>query len=160
MLVRGRAGRHVPVRRRANWRAVGRYLGYGPGHVGDMLDDYRRIDAAGPGGGGGAVLRGVSGDAAARRFRRRRRRLRAVGRRARPVAGASAAGRGRSAPGLTARAAARAAVGATSFGSWCGSGPYQAYETAKPNARQIMPPTASSQKWFAVATMTTSVAVG
>ncbi len=23
--------------------AVGRYLGYEPGHVGDMLDDYRRI---------------------------------------------------------------------------------------------------------------------
>ncbi|MFI1122217.1 glutamate-ammonia-ligase adenylyltransferase, partial [Streptomyces hygroscopicus] len=22
--------------------AVGRYLGYGPGHVGEMLDDYRR----------------------------------------------------------------------------------------------------------------------
>ncbi|MCX4667653.1 bifunctional [glutamine synthetase] adenylyltransferase/[glutamine synthetase]-adenylyl-L-tyrosine phosphorylase [Streptomyces sp. NBC_01381] len=42
MLVRGRAGDTFPSdgRERA---AVGRYLGYDPGHVGDMLDDYRRI---------------------------------------------------------------------------------------------------------------------
>ncbi|MEU1892731.1 bifunctional [glutamine synthetase] adenylyltransferase/[glutamine synthetase]-adenylyl-L-tyrosine phosphorylase [Streptomyces pristinaespiralis] len=42
MLVRGRAGDTFPsdVRELA---AVGRYLGYGPGHVGDMLDDYRRV---------------------------------------------------------------------------------------------------------------------
>ncbi|AIR98045.1 bifunctional [glutamine synthetase] adenylyltransferase/[glutamine synthetase]-adenylyl-L-tyrosine phosphorylase [Streptomyces glaucescens] len=41
MLVRGRAGDTFPsdVRELA---AVGRYLGYGPGHVGDMLDAYRR----------------------------------------------------------------------------------------------------------------------
>ncbi|WP_409472509.1 bifunctional [glutamine synthetase] adenylyltransferase/[glutamine synthetase]-adenylyl-L-tyrosine phosphorylase [Streptomyces sp. HC307] len=41
MLVRGRAGDTFPSdpRERA---AVGRYLGYGPGHVGDMLDAYRR----------------------------------------------------------------------------------------------------------------------
>lgn len=41
MLVRGRAGDTFPTvaRERA---AVGRYLGYGPGHAGDMLEDYRR----------------------------------------------------------------------------------------------------------------------
>lgn len=41
MLVRGRAGDTFPsgVRELA---AVGRYLGYGDGHVGDMLDAYRR----------------------------------------------------------------------------------------------------------------------
>jgi glutamate-ammonia-ligase adenylyltransferase len=41
MLVRGRAGDTFPsdVRELA---AVGRYLGYEPGHVGDMLDAYRR----------------------------------------------------------------------------------------------------------------------
>ncbi|MGW3123145.1 bifunctional [glutamine synthetase] adenylyltransferase/[glutamine synthetase]-adenylyl-L-tyrosine phosphorylase [Streptomyces sp. NPDC001107] len=41
MLVRGRAGDTFPsgVRELA---AVGRYLGYGDGHVGDMLDGYRR----------------------------------------------------------------------------------------------------------------------
>ena len=32
--------------------------------------------------------------------------------------------------------------------------------TANPTERHSMPPTASSQKWFAVATITTSVAVG
>ncbi|MET7484663.1 bifunctional [glutamine synthetase] adenylyltransferase/[glutamine synthetase]-adenylyl-L-tyrosine phosphorylase [Streptomyces sp. NPDC005538] len=41
MLVRGRAGDTFPSERR-ELAAVGRYLGYGPGHVGDMLDDYRR----------------------------------------------------------------------------------------------------------------------
>jgi glutamate-ammonia-ligase adenylyltransferase len=41
MLVRGRAGDTFPsdIRELA---AVGRYLGYGPGHAGDMLDAYRR----------------------------------------------------------------------------------------------------------------------
>ncbi|MET7903596.1 bifunctional [glutamine synthetase] adenylyltransferase/[glutamine synthetase]-adenylyl-L-tyrosine phosphorylase [Streptomyces sp. NPDC005355] len=41
MLVRGRPGDTFPsdVRELA---AVARYLGYGPGHVGEMLDDYRR----------------------------------------------------------------------------------------------------------------------
>ncbi|KOU55064.1 glutamate-ammonia-ligase adenylyltransferase [Streptomyces sp. MMG1533] len=41
MLVRGRAGDTFPSDPR-ELGAVGRYLGYGPGHVGDMLDDYRR----------------------------------------------------------------------------------------------------------------------
>ncbi|MEU6367249.1 bifunctional [glutamine synthetase] adenylyltransferase/[glutamine synthetase]-adenylyl-L-tyrosine phosphorylase [Streptomyces sp. NPDC046931] len=41
MLVRGRAGDTFPSESR-ELAAVGRYLGYGPGHVGDMLDDYRR----------------------------------------------------------------------------------------------------------------------
>lgn len=44
--------------------------------------------------------------------------------------------------------------------SRCGSFPYQTYETRKPKARQMMPPTASSQKWLAVETMTTRVAAG
>ncbi len=42
MLVRGRAGRHLPLATARELAAVGRYLGYGPGHVGEMLDDYRR----------------------------------------------------------------------------------------------------------------------
>ncbi|MFG2646597.1 bifunctional [glutamine synthetase] adenylyltransferase/[glutamine synthetase]-adenylyl-L-tyrosine phosphorylase [Streptomyces sp. NPDC048436] len=42
MLVRGRAGDTFPSDGR-ELAAVGRYLGYDPGHVGDMLDDYRRI---------------------------------------------------------------------------------------------------------------------
>ncbi|MCW8382260.1 bifunctional [glutamine synthetase] adenylyltransferase/[glutamine synthetase]-adenylyl-L-tyrosine phosphorylase [Streptomyces justiciae] len=41
MLVRGRAGDTFPTEAR-ELAAVGRYLGYGPGHVGDMLDAYRR----------------------------------------------------------------------------------------------------------------------
>ncbi|GAB2840627.1 bifunctional [glutamine synthetase] adenylyltransferase/[glutamine synthetase]-adenylyl-L-tyrosine phosphorylase [Streptomyces deserti] len=41
MLVRGRAGDTFPADSR-ELAAVGRYLGYGPGHVGDMLDAYRR----------------------------------------------------------------------------------------------------------------------
>ncbi|MGV9562923.1 bifunctional [glutamine synthetase] adenylyltransferase/[glutamine synthetase]-adenylyl-L-tyrosine phosphorylase [Streptomyces sp. NPDC003480] len=41
MLVRGRAGDTFPTETR-ELAAVGRYLGYGPGHAGDMLDDYRR----------------------------------------------------------------------------------------------------------------------
>ncbi|MFI1563272.1 bifunctional [glutamine synthetase] adenylyltransferase/[glutamine synthetase]-adenylyl-L-tyrosine phosphorylase [Streptomyces sp. NPDC020490] len=41
MLVRGRAGDTFPSNAR-ELAAVGRYLGYGPGHVGDMLDAYRR----------------------------------------------------------------------------------------------------------------------
>ncbi|MFJ7899049.1 bifunctional [glutamine synthetase] adenylyltransferase/[glutamine synthetase]-adenylyl-L-tyrosine phosphorylase [Streptomyces sp. NPDC096198] len=41
MLVRGRAGDTFPSERR-ELAAVSRYLGYGPGHAGDMLDDYRR----------------------------------------------------------------------------------------------------------------------
>jgi glutamate-ammonia-ligase adenylyltransferase len=41
MLVRGRAGDTFPSERR-ELAAVGRYLGYGPGHAGDMLDAYRR----------------------------------------------------------------------------------------------------------------------
>ncbi|MER7970010.1 bifunctional [glutamine synthetase] adenylyltransferase/[glutamine synthetase]-adenylyl-L-tyrosine phosphorylase [Streptomyces sp. NPDC096080] len=41
MLVRGRAGDTFPTDGR-ELAAVGRYLGYGPGHVGDMLDAYRR----------------------------------------------------------------------------------------------------------------------
>ncbi|MBH1933489.1 bifunctional [glutamine synthetase] adenylyltransferase/[glutamine synthetase]-adenylyl-L-tyrosine phosphorylase [Streptomyces sp. AV19] len=42
MLVRGRPGDSFPGDAR-ELAAVGRYLGYGPGHVGDMLDDYRRV---------------------------------------------------------------------------------------------------------------------
>ncbi|CAM5577639.1 bifunctional [glutamine synthetase] adenylyltransferase/[glutamine synthetase]-adenylyl-L-tyrosine phosphorylase [Streptomyces atroolivaceus] len=42
MLVRGRPGDTFPSNPR-EMTAVGRYLGYEPGHVGDMLDDYRRI---------------------------------------------------------------------------------------------------------------------
>ncbi|WP_329116381.1 bifunctional [glutamine synthetase] adenylyltransferase/[glutamine synthetase]-adenylyl-L-tyrosine phosphorylase [Streptomyces sp. NBC_01465] len=42
MLVRGRAGDTFPSDGR-ELGAVGRYLGYEPGHVGAMLDDYRRI---------------------------------------------------------------------------------------------------------------------
>ncbi|GAA4922222.1 bifunctional [glutamine synthetase] adenylyltransferase/[glutamine synthetase]-adenylyl-L-tyrosine phosphorylase [Streptomyces coeruleoprunus] len=41
MLVRGRAGDTFPSDAR-ELAAVGRYLGYGPGHVGEMVDDYRR----------------------------------------------------------------------------------------------------------------------
>lgn len=41
MLVRGRAGDTFPTEAR-ELAAVGRYLGYGPGHAGDMLEDYRR----------------------------------------------------------------------------------------------------------------------
>ncbi|MFD7610175.1 bifunctional [glutamine synthetase] adenylyltransferase/[glutamine synthetase]-adenylyl-L-tyrosine phosphorylase [Streptomyces sp. NPDC059828] len=41
MLVRGRPGDTFPSDGR-ELAAVGRYLGYGPGHVGEMLDDYRR----------------------------------------------------------------------------------------------------------------------
>ncbi|MFF2507175.1 bifunctional [glutamine synthetase] adenylyltransferase/[glutamine synthetase]-adenylyl-L-tyrosine phosphorylase [Streptomyces sp. NPDC058067] len=41
MLVRGRPGDTFPSDGR-ELAAVGRYLGYDPGHVGDMLDDYRR----------------------------------------------------------------------------------------------------------------------
>ncbi|MFJ3301922.1 bifunctional [glutamine synthetase] adenylyltransferase/[glutamine synthetase]-adenylyl-L-tyrosine phosphorylase [Streptomyces sp. NPDC086549] len=41
MLVRGRAGDTFPSEAR-ELAAVGRYLGYGPGHAGDMLDAYRR----------------------------------------------------------------------------------------------------------------------
>lgn len=41
MLVRGRAGDTFPSDGR-EMAAVGRYLGYGPGHVGDMIEDYRR----------------------------------------------------------------------------------------------------------------------
>ncbi|MGQ4407359.1 bifunctional [glutamine synthetase] adenylyltransferase/[glutamine synthetase]-adenylyl-L-tyrosine phosphorylase [[Kitasatospora] papulosa] len=42
MLVRGRPGDTFPSNPR-ELTAVGRYLGYEEGHVGDMLDDYRRI---------------------------------------------------------------------------------------------------------------------
>ncbi|WP_326663015.1 bifunctional [glutamine synthetase] adenylyltransferase/[glutamine synthetase]-adenylyl-L-tyrosine phosphorylase [Streptomyces sp. NBC_00385] len=42
MLVRGRPSDTFPSGPR-ELTAVGRYLGYEPGHVGDMLDDYRRI---------------------------------------------------------------------------------------------------------------------
>ncbi|WP_031084483.1 bifunctional [glutamine synthetase] adenylyltransferase/[glutamine synthetase]-adenylyl-L-tyrosine phosphorylase [Streptomyces sp. NRRL WC-3549] len=42
MLVRGRPGDTFPSNPR-ELAAVGRYLGYEPGHAGDMLDDYRRI---------------------------------------------------------------------------------------------------------------------
>ncbi|CAL9399307.1 bifunctional [glutamine synthetase] adenylyltransferase/[glutamine synthetase]-adenylyl-L-tyrosine phosphorylase [Streptomyces sp. enrichment culture] len=41
MLVRGRAGDTFPAGAR-ELAAVGRYLGYGPGHAGEMVDDYRR----------------------------------------------------------------------------------------------------------------------
>ncbi|MFE4366716.1 bifunctional [glutamine synthetase] adenylyltransferase/[glutamine synthetase]-adenylyl-L-tyrosine phosphorylase [Streptomyces sp. NPDC056835] len=41
MLVRGRPGDTFPSDGR-ELGAMRRYLGYGPGHVGDMLDDYRR----------------------------------------------------------------------------------------------------------------------
>lgn len=41
MLVRGRAGDTFPTEAR-ELASVGRYLGYEAGHVGDMLDDYRR----------------------------------------------------------------------------------------------------------------------
>ncbi|MCP9960741.1 bifunctional [glutamine synthetase] adenylyltransferase/[glutamine synthetase]-adenylyl-L-tyrosine phosphorylase [Streptomyces somaliensis] len=41
MLVRGRAGDTFPADAR-ELAAVGRYLGYGPGHAGEMVDDYRR----------------------------------------------------------------------------------------------------------------------
>ncbi|URN15879.1 MULTISPECIES: bifunctional [glutamine synthetase] adenylyltransferase/[glutamine synthetase]-adenylyl-L-tyrosine phosphorylase [Streptomyces] len=41
MLVRGRAGDTFPAAAR-ELAAVGRYLGYGPGHAGEMVDDYRR----------------------------------------------------------------------------------------------------------------------
>ncbi|NJP78968.1 bifunctional glutamine-synthetase adenylyltransferase/deadenyltransferase, partial [Streptomyces sp. AA8] len=41
MLVRGRSGDTFPTEPR-ELAAVGRYLGYEPGHVGDMLDEYRR----------------------------------------------------------------------------------------------------------------------
>ncbi|MEV0242863.1 bifunctional [glutamine synthetase] adenylyltransferase/[glutamine synthetase]-adenylyl-L-tyrosine phosphorylase [Streptomyces sp. NPDC050674] len=41
MLVRGRAGDTFPTEPR-ELAAVGRYLGHGPGHAGDMLDEYRR----------------------------------------------------------------------------------------------------------------------
>ncbi|MEV2246962.1 bifunctional [glutamine synthetase] adenylyltransferase/[glutamine synthetase]-adenylyl-L-tyrosine phosphorylase [Streptomyces sp. NPDC049970] len=42
MLVRGRPGDTFPSNPR-ELSAMGRYLGYETGHVGDMLDDYRRI---------------------------------------------------------------------------------------------------------------------
>jgi glutamate-ammonia-ligase adenylyltransferase len=42
MLVRGRAGDTFPTETR-ELAAVGRYLGYAEGRVGEMLDDYRRI---------------------------------------------------------------------------------------------------------------------
>lgn len=42
MLVRGRPGDTFPSVPR-ELTAVGRYLGYEEGHVGDMLDDYRRV---------------------------------------------------------------------------------------------------------------------
>lgn len=42
MLVRGRAGDTFPSEPR-ELAAVGRFLGYAPGHVGEMVDDYRRI---------------------------------------------------------------------------------------------------------------------
>ncbi len=42
MLVRGRPGDTFPSDGR-ELAAVGRYLGYGPGRVGDMVDDYRRV---------------------------------------------------------------------------------------------------------------------
>ncbi|MEU0668945.1 bifunctional [glutamine synthetase] adenylyltransferase/[glutamine synthetase]-adenylyl-L-tyrosine phosphorylase [Streptomyces lavendulocolor] len=41
MLVRGRAGDTFPSDTR-ELAAVGRYLGYGPGHAGEMVEDYRR----------------------------------------------------------------------------------------------------------------------
>lgn len=42
MLVRGRPGDTFPSDGR-ELAAVGRYLGYEPGHVGEMVDDYRRV---------------------------------------------------------------------------------------------------------------------
>ncbi|MFD5327658.1 bifunctional [glutamine synthetase] adenylyltransferase/[glutamine synthetase]-adenylyl-L-tyrosine phosphorylase [Streptomyces sp. NPDC127092] len=42
MLVRGRSGDTFPSEPR-ELAAVGRYMGYGPGHVGEMVDDYRRV---------------------------------------------------------------------------------------------------------------------
>lgn len=42
MLVRGRAGDTFPSDGR-ELAAVGRYLGYGEGTVGEMIDDYRRM---------------------------------------------------------------------------------------------------------------------
>ena len=42
MLVRGRPGDTFPVDGR-EVAAVGRYLGYEEGHIGEMIDDYRRI---------------------------------------------------------------------------------------------------------------------
>ncbi|MFD6358748.1 bifunctional [glutamine synthetase] adenylyltransferase/[glutamine synthetase]-adenylyl-L-tyrosine phosphorylase [Streptomyces roseolus] len=42
MLVRGRPGDTFPGEPR-ELAAVGRYLGYAPGHVGELVDDYRRI---------------------------------------------------------------------------------------------------------------------
>ncbi|MFJ3611215.1 MULTISPECIES: bifunctional [glutamine synthetase] adenylyltransferase/[glutamine synthetase]-adenylyl-L-tyrosine phosphorylase [Streptomyces] len=42
MLVRGRPGDTFPSEPR-ELAAMGRYLGYAPGHVGEMVDDYRRI---------------------------------------------------------------------------------------------------------------------
>ncbi|MFE5299887.1 bifunctional [glutamine synthetase] adenylyltransferase/[glutamine synthetase]-adenylyl-L-tyrosine phosphorylase [Streptomyces sp. NPDC056632] len=42
MLVRGRPGDTFPSEPR-ELAAVGRYLGYGPGRVGEMVDDYRRV---------------------------------------------------------------------------------------------------------------------
>ncbi|MFF5972417.1 bifunctional [glutamine synthetase] adenylyltransferase/[glutamine synthetase]-adenylyl-L-tyrosine phosphorylase [Streptomyces sp. NPDC012769] len=42
MLVRGRSGDTFPSEPR-ELAAVGRYLGYAPGHVGEMVDDYRRV---------------------------------------------------------------------------------------------------------------------
>ncbi|MEV4950283.1 bifunctional [glutamine synthetase] adenylyltransferase/[glutamine synthetase]-adenylyl-L-tyrosine phosphorylase [Streptomyces sp. NPDC053755] len=42
MLVRGRPGDTFPSDGR-ELAAVGRYLGYGPGRIGEMVDDYRRI---------------------------------------------------------------------------------------------------------------------
>ncbi|WP_069811719.1 bifunctional [glutamine synthetase] adenylyltransferase/[glutamine synthetase]-adenylyl-L-tyrosine phosphorylase [Streptomyces sp. TP-A0874] len=41
MLVRGRAGDTFPADSRGQ-AAIGRYLGYEPGHLGEMLEDYRR----------------------------------------------------------------------------------------------------------------------
>jgi glutamate-ammonia-ligase adenylyltransferase len=41
MLVRGRPGDTFPSEGR-ELAAVARYLGFAPGHVGDMLDEYRR----------------------------------------------------------------------------------------------------------------------
>ncbi|GAA3305740.1 hypothetical protein GCM10020295_60260 [Streptomyces cinereospinus] len=64
MLVRGRAGDTFPSHAR-ELAAVGRCLGYGPGHVGDMLDAYRRTARRARGGGGVAVLPGLSGRGAA-----------------------------------------------------------------------------------------------
>jgi DNA-binding transcriptional LysR family regulator len=46
---------------------------------------------------------------------------------------------------------------ATVLGKAYGNAPYQRRETVKPKVRQSMPPTASSQKWLAVETMTRRV---